>query len=103
MVIERKRIMKIDWSTYLEKDTVISVNDKIGKIVEAETVKDQFGKPIVVHTVRLTHKINYCKALTKYIFIPLSKVRETQPNYSFIQVVVDEKLKQAYESKIQIS
>ena len=95
--------MKIDWSTYLEKDTIISVNDKIGKIVEAETLKDQFGGPIVVHTVKLTHKIKYTRVLDRYTFIPLNKIKETQPNYSFIYVVVDEKLKQAYENKIQIS
>ena len=91
--------MEIDRSTYLEKDTVITVNDKIGKIVEAETLKDQFGSPIVVHTVRLTHEINYSRALDRYIFIPLSKVRETQPNYSFIYVA-NEKLKRAYENKL---
>ena len=95
--------MKIDWSTFLEPETVIAISGKIGKIVKADLMKDQFGGSIVVHTVKLTHKINYTRVLDKYTFIPLNKIKETQPNYSFIHVVVDEKLKQAYENKIQIS
>lgn len=94
--------MKIDWSTYLEKDTVISVSDKIGKIIEAETLKDQFGEPIVVHTVLLTHKIKYCRILDRFTFIPLKKIKEKQINYSWINVV-ETKTKEAYLNKINES
>ena len=94
--------MKIDWSTYLEKDTVITVNDKIGKTVGAETLKDQFGSPIVVHTILLTHKIKYNNILDRFTFIPLKRIKEKQVNYSCINVV-GTKTKEAYLNKINES
>ena len=64
--------------------TKVTVGNKFGKVIKVDEDKDQFGQPIMVHTVKY-EKIWTAKGPRGSIFKPYTK--ESQVNYAGINVI----------------
>ena len=71
-------------TTVLENGTNVSVGLKKGVIEAHEILRDQFDKPIVVHTVRYTEKFSH-RFGNRDIYKPFTKTERV--NYSFINLL----------------
>ena len=70
----------------LEEGTPVRVKNMRGTIVSAAERRDQFGGPIVVHTVRLVEKTSR-RVGNREVWKALSKPIVKTCNYSFIQLL----------------
>jgi len=70
----------------LELFTGVQVKGRRGVVVKVEEKKDQHGGPIMVRTIRFTHKSKIVWG-GKSEWIILAKQKEEEVNYSFIQIL----------------
>jgi hypothetical protein len=80
--VKMKRITPYD---VLAVGKAVGIPGYLGSVVKAEDKRDQHGNPIVVHTLKLTHKIKPGLGF-RMKHIPLDKPITRTANYSFITV-----------------
>lgn len=72
-------------TTVLENETPVQIVNRRGVVVGHRESRDQCGEPIIVHTVRITHKLVYGVA-GKRKSAPCDPYTE-EVNYSFLQLL----------------
>jgi hypothetical protein len=78
--------MSIGTQDILANGVAVAVGNLKGVVIGCEQKRDQFGGPIMVHTLRLTHrKRNTFGALNRWEALKRPIVKT--PNYSFIVVL----------------
>lgn len=76
--------MKLTPNDRLADGTKVSVQGCKGYVVGCKTMKDQFGMPIELHTVKLTER--YVRSQCgRPIYKPINETKDV--NYSFITVL----------------
>lgn len=76
--------MKITPYDILEIGTSVSVNGAIGKVIKAEEKRDQFGAPIMVHTIKFEKKYSH-KGPHGAVYKPYTKTKTV--NYASINTI----------------
>lgn len=80
--------MRISANDVLPVGTKVQVQNKRGSVVKAEIKRDQFGAPITVHTVKLTHQYSHTAGFAnKAVYKELAKPKIQTVNYAFIDTL----------------
>lgn len=81
--------MRIHPNDVLAAGTEVRVNSMKGTIVKHEEKRDQFGGPIIVHTVRFTQRLHRLIA-NHWTYRPMARPITQTVNYAFIDVTPSE-------------
>lgn len=87
--------MNISPNTILDINTLVSVGNRRGYVVNAVIEKDQFNSPIAVHTIHFTSKFSHKRfdknGNVKMVYIPTNTAKIQRVNYASINVLEDNK------------